>query len=703
MNNLLCLLAAAAIITVAVPARAATIRVDVNSMPRIVFTGDSQTCGRVGALDYAQMLSWEVPLRVFNTAVGGTSITHLLQEKTGGTATLKAGEKVAHGEKVGWGSGPYPGQKIRFGQAGGTHAQEYVVDRIEMLDYKAALYNIYLTEPAREDFAGTDFSVEPGWRVRIAETKPQYAVFMYSVNDPSWTSEQFKGYLAEITRRCRESNITPIFLSGFPYMDAESGGSHPGTNTNVLKRPQDMLDFCQAEKLAFGDVFRTLMQLDEQRISVWVDTVHPTTDGSLPAIQAMRYILKQLGALSSPYLRGYRVPGTELPGTFDGLSPITPSQPDYNAKNEPRDNEFDLESIRVRDEYGLLADADGQCLTSDQPLLLEFGQLPAGMLDQAAIEVVSPERLHVSYFDPEKKAWVKLCEGSGKLRGEVPPKLAQTGILRVAVQGSPVKVDYAGLELKGDFPPPPPVAAKDQFILWPEPGQYAWPASSNLIVNGDLTKAQSDSPKGWEKSGQATYQPAATVAKGTGDFRRERLDQFQSAGQEFTKAVRPLDMVVIEKGPEGVTGNFLIQSVLDDETLDFRRFAKEATDGLTFTVKRQSGLPAVPGGCFIETEAGGSWQMSLQLPAGTYDLTFYHQAFAPASMDAKSRPGRVAKVEVLDEKGKVLHTAIPRECSYSWQRDSLSFVLPKAQAVVVRATTESPVKVQYTGFALLKQ
>ncbi|MEN6546317.1 MAG: SGNH/GDSL hydrolase family protein, partial [Armatimonadia bacterium] len=571
MNNLLCLLAAAVVISLAAPARAATIRVDVNSMPRIVFTGDSQTCGRVGALDYPQMLSWEVPLRVFNTGVGGTSITHLIREKTGGTATLKAGEKVAHGEKVGWGSGPYPGQKIRFGK------QDYVVDRIEMLDYKAALYNVYLTEPAREDFTGTDFSVEEGWRVRIAEIKPQYAVFMYSVNDPSWTSEQFKGYLAEITRRCRESNITPIFLSGFPLMEAPSGGSHPGTNDNVLRRPQDMLEFCQAEKLAFGDVFRTLMLLDEQRTSVWVDTVHPTTDGSLPAIQAMRYLLKQLGAVSGPFVRGYRVPGSELPCTFDNLSPITPSQPDYNARNEPRDNEFDLESIRIRDEYGLLATADGQCLKSEQPLVLEFGQLPAGMVDQAAVELVSPEQVLVSYFDPEKKQWVKLCEGSGKLRGEVPAKLAQTGLLRVAVQGKPVLLDYAGLELKGDFPPSPPAAATPQPLIWPEPGQYAWPASANLIANGDLTRASSGTPDCWVRRGNAAYQPAGTIAKGTGDFREERLDQFQAAGQAFNSSVRPLDMVVIEKGPEGVTGNFLIQSIIDDETLDFRRFAKTPT------------------------------------------------------------------------------------------------------------------------------
>ena len=43
---------------------AASLKVDVSSMPRVVFTGDSQTCGRVGAWDYPQMLSWEQPVHV---------------------------------------------------------------------------------------------------------------------------------------------------------------------------------------------------------------------------------------------------------------------------------------------------------------------------------------------------------------------------------------------------------------------------------------------------------------------------------------------------------------------------------------------------------------------------------------------------------------------------------------------------------------
>ena len=94
---------------------AAELTVDVNAMPRIVFTGDSQTVGCVGAMDYAQMIAREVPLRVFNRSVGGSNTTHLLYEFGGGTVTVKAGETVVHGENVSWTAGPYIGQRVRLG------------------------------------------------------------------------------------------------------------------------------------------------------------------------------------------------------------------------------------------------------------------------------------------------------------------------------------------------------------------------------------------------------------------------------------------------------------------------------------------------------------------------------------------------------------------------------------------------------------
>ena len=122
------------------------VRVDVNAMPRVVFTGDSQTCGRVGAMDYPQMLSWEMPARVINTAVGGTNTTQLLHEMTGGIASVIRGERAIRGTNVPWHAGPYPGQYVRVGK------HEYIIDRIEAVDYAQRASNLWITEPAKEDF-----------------------------------------------------------------------------------------------------------------------------------------------------------------------------------------------------------------------------------------------------------------------------------------------------------------------------------------------------------------------------------------------------------------------------------------------------------------------------------------------------------------------------------------------------------------------
>ncbi|NUQ01116.1 MAG: SGNH/GDSL hydrolase family protein, partial [Armatimonadetes bacterium] len=264
---------------------ARTLRVDAASMPRIVFTGDSQTVGCVGAMDYAQMLSWELPLRVFNRSVGGSNTTHLLREFGGGTVTAKAGERVVLGEKTSWFAGPYIGQKLRLG------AQEYVLDAVETLDYLKRDCRAYLTEPAREDYHGADYAFEPGWRVRVAEVEPAYACFMYTVNDPGWKPEEFKARLAEITSRCQAAGIQPIFLSGVPFMDAAAGGSHPGAVAVTRQRAQDLQEYCAAEQLPYGDVFRTLELLDAPRTCVWADTIHPTNDGSIIAVQAVRALL----------------------------------------------------------------------------------------------------------------------------------------------------------------------------------------------------------------------------------------------------------------------------------------------------------------------------------------------------------------------------------------------------------------------------
>lgn len=91
---------------------------------------------------------------------------------------------------------------------------------------------------------------------------------MFTVNDAGSKSEGFKARLAEIARRCRETGIQPVFLSGVPFMDGESGGSDASAVSRTAQRARDLLEFCTQEKLPCGDVYGTLNLLDVQRTPV---------------------------------------------------------------------------------------------------------------------------------------------------------------------------------------------------------------------------------------------------------------------------------------------------------------------------------------------------------------------------------------------------------------------------------------------------
>ncbi len=672
---------------------AAQLKVDVNSMPRIVFTGDSQTVGCVGAMDYAQMISWEVPLRVFNRSVGGSNTSHLLSEFHGGTVSVKAGERVVEGDGVGWYAGPYIGQKVRIG------TQEYTVDAIETLDYVKRICRLYLTEPAREDYTGTDYMFEPGWRVRIADVEPRYACFMFTVNDPRWESAEFKARLAEIVRRCREAGIQPLFLSGVPFMDAESGGSHAGAVSYTGRRAQDLLEFCLAEKLPYGDVYRTLDLLDPQRTSVWADTIHPTNDGSIIAVHALRYLLDELGASGNPYsVRGYQAPGPELPAPRPArLRPITTAQPRRDRDNQLSQTGHNLEAQRIRDEYGLIANPDGQSLISSTPLLFEIGVGEHERLQSFSVQIVlgAPGEVHV--YNRAQHTWVPYKVGAAL----DPREYVHRGALWIGVLGEAPAVDYLSVTLEGDVRPWQPPTS-DRAIIWPPPGQFDWTVSGNLLPNGDLTQAEGGIPLGWVSDGDgALYVPEGVVTTGTGEFAGERRDRFTCAGAQFTQTVRPLDMLVV-----GVElqdgGNFLVERVIDDETLELRRSPKEEQLGaVPFELRRWSGLGAVPGGCCIEAKQGGSWGTSIDLPKGKYRVGFFYRVFNPAAMSAQALPTSHVRVRLVHdalERPAVVRRGL--DSSYLWLRAFTDLDIPADGQLRIDVGARGPEAVQYTGFSV---
>jgi len=684
-------------------AAADTVRVDVNAMPKVVFTGDSQTCGRVGAMDYAQMLSWEMPIRVINTAVGGTNTRHLLLETSGGTAEVAKGEKAIKGTKVGWYAGPYPGQKVRLGK------HEYTIDRIEVVSHKERRVSLWITEPAREDFSGKDYAIEPGWCVRIAEHKPDYACFMYSVNDTGHTPEQFRANLKDMVERTKALGAQPILLSGFPLMVADKGGSHPGNNERVRKRELDLIEFSKENSIPFGNVFGTMMVLDDQCTCIWADTVHPTTDGSIAAVKALRKIFRELGLDANPYyVRGYRATG-ELGAPQKGFAPFTTSQPDYDVSNTLNDNHFDLEAIRVRDEYGLIASADGQVVESETPIVLEFGVGEAKALESARVEIVAPSDVRVRWYDWTKEAWQDLAKGKGKIEAAFPKDAlagaCRDGAIWLAVcNGEKIALDYAAVILTGDCPPFKPRSIKGR-IAWPDPDDLAWPVKGNLIANGDLTDADGDTPAHWKRQGNvATYLPAGVVAEGTGGFvKRRRIDAFKSPGVQFTKSVRPLDMLITAGGPKDASGNFLIAEVIDDETVRVRRYPKTEASGLSFRITRTSGCTVVPGGCMIEACSGSGWTTAVRnVDPGRYRLGFFYRAYDPARMNSRNRPGDVARVTVRNGE-TTLATADHLETSYQWQRVWLEFEMPQAGELTIQAASKGDAAVDYTGFSLQRR
>ena len=67
---------------------------------------------------------------------------------------------------------PHPGQKIRLDE------HEYTIDRIEVANQRERRVNIWITDPAVEDFDGKDHSIEPGWRRRVEAERPDCMCFM---------------------------------------------------------------------------------------------------------------------------------------------------------------------------------------------------------------------------------------------------------------------------------------------------------------------------------------------------------------------------------------------------------------------------------------------------------------------------------------------------------------------------------------------
>ncbi len=78
-------------------------------------------------------------------------------------------------------------------------------------------------------------------------------------------------------------------------------------------------------------------------------------------------------------------------------------------------------------------------------------------------------------------------------------------------------------------------------------------------------------------------------------------------------------------------------------------------------------------------------------------MSYFCRVYDPAAMTAKARPGAVARVSVVDEKGKIIAASEDMDCTYLWQRGEVPVKVAKAGKVTVRLQAAEGARVQYTG------
>ena len=299
-----CILCVTMVSTTLMPASAApTHTLTVASMPTVVFTGDSQSCGRNLAIDFPQLISRIIPARVINTAVGGSNSSALLYPMKGGTVRVKKGEHVLHGEKVRWGMGPFPGMTVV------VNGERYTLDHVDEHP-RTPDTEMYLTQPARADYEGDDHYVEPGWEVRVARHEPDVVCLMF-INDGTMPESKQDDW-REMIRRIRAMGAVPVLMSPVPVDCAAEGGNHPGDNTKYARNAAAVRALAESEKCWFIDVLNVYFALDPGLRGLVRDGIHPDTDGSTLIVNGLRWVFEQMGLMDArPFVKGWALEEAE--------------------------------------------------------------------------------------------------------------------------------------------------------------------------------------------------------------------------------------------------------------------------------------------------------------------------------------------------------------------------------------------------------
>ncbi|OGV72527.1 MAG: hypothetical protein A3K19_32840 [Lentisphaerae bacterium RIFOXYB12_FULL_65_16] len=677
--------------------------VTVDSMVKVVFTGDSQTCGRGLAIDFPQLISRTFPVRVINTGVGGSNSDAQVLPMTGGKVRIKAGENVLYGENVSWGTGPFPGMKVTVN--GETHTIDHIVEHPPKRNSE-----LYLCEPARADYEGTDCAVEPGWHVRVASHRPDVVVVMY-INDGE-IPEPKRNNWREMLRRIRDMGAVPVLMSPFPVDDNAHGANHPGTNDRFAQNAAFVRAFAEEQKAWFVDVFNLTFALDAPLRCMVSDGIHPDTDGHTTIVNGLTWVFNQMGlANARPFIKGWALDDAPTDTTAPDATKARPfhtSQPDHPDPDHEVTAGFTLDAIRRNDEYGLIAKPDGDGVPLDKGLLFRCGLRNGATPERVVLRLTGTGLGTVRLWQPATERWANAESAvkDGWTETAVPAAVIHDGVFHVAVlpaAGEAPTLDAIEIKTPGAAPqvrwqpsPQPPSA----YVL---ESDHARP--NNLVRNAAFTQGGPGVADAWTfADGAAVNRPGKTALPELAIL-EERNRRVLQVKPGTAVAPRAFDLIVVQGSAAGNDGPYRVRQDLGNNRCLVRRIAKAAETGLHGELIHDDGCGRVPGGGCVEVAGAGSATTQVQIPAGTRELavSFFYRVCDPPKIGTRDVPERLARVTFTcrDAAGTPLGAPVEVSdlpCSYQWQKATLRQPLPEKTATVDLALrSASAVAVQYTG------
>jgi GDSL-like lipase/acylhydrolase family protein len=669
--------------------------VTVDSMVTVVFTGDSQSCGRNLAIDFPQLISRLIPARVINTAVGGSSSNALLQPTLAGTVRIKKGAHRAYSLGGRWGMGPFPGMKVRIGK------HTYTIDHIVEHHRPKRKCELHLVAPAEADYVGTDCEVEPGWQVRVAAHRPQVVCFMY-INDGDMPAARQANW-KEMIRRIKAMGAVPVLMSPVPIQDKAHGGPHPGSNSKYVKATEIQRRIAAENGCWFIDVFNLYKALDPPMRGVVRDGIHPDTDGSTLINSGLMWVFEQMGLLDArPFFKGWRLTAAlkPLPTLLStGVKPFAISQPDHPNPDRELTHGFTLEAIRRNDMYGLLAERDGHSLAVGKGLLVQCALDRAGELDKKLVRVEGKGLRSLAFWLPRSRRWRTVTLGSSSV--PVPASALADRAFHVCVAGARgATLDWLAVDVGGDGltarPKWKPRRSKPREYR--VAGDHA--KRGNLIRNAAFTADGAD----WTLSRGASLNRPFTKKLASVSFLKDKKRRLTKIEGDATW--RATDVVMLSGSTAGNNGAFRLRSKRARGLWDTGRRYKALERNLKAKLIHNDGCGLVDGDSCVEVTGSGRASQKVALPKGAkaLRLSFFHRVFDPKGkwLGTRDVPGSDVRVSVRFRGAADRSWTIDGlHCSFQWQKFEGEHAVPAGATsceVVLQCTPRAVV--QYTGVYL---